>query len=76
MGKVYRHLYAQVHDWENLLLAWAKARKGKRGHPPAASFEMNVAENLLDIQDELAEGRYRPGPALLQPFIGTRTNRN
>ena len=46
MGKVYRHLYPQVHDWENLLLAWRKARKGKLGSPPAASFEMNVAENL------------------------------
>ena len=62
MGKVYRHLYAQVHDWENLLLAWAKARKGKRGFYPAADFEMNVAENLLAIQAELAEGRYGPGP--------------
>ncbi len=48
--------------WENLLLAWRKARKGKRGSPPAASFEMNVAENLLEIQAELAEQTYRPGP--------------
>ena len=46
MDRVYRHLYPQVYAWENLLHAWAKARKGKRGHPPAASFEMNVAENL------------------------------
>lgn len=62
MGKVYRHLYGQIYDWENLLLAWRTARKGKRGQPPAATFEMNVAENLLDIQAELAEGRYQPGP--------------
>ena len=32
--KVYRQLYPQVYDWENLLLAWRKARKGKRGQPP------------------------------------------
>ena len=62
MGKVYRHLYPQVHDWENLLLAWRKARKGKRGSPPAAAFEMNAAEHLLEIQAELAEQTYRPGP--------------
>ncbi len=61
MGNVYRHLYAQVYDWENLLLAWRKAAKGKRGQPPAASFEMNVAQNLLAIQEELAEKRYQPG---------------
>ncbi|MBI1299717.1 hypothetical protein GC175_32735 [bacterium] len=50
MGKVYRHLYDQVCAWENLLSAWRKARKGKRGRPPAARFEMNAAENLLTIQ--------------------------
>jgi RNA-directed DNA polymerase len=61
LGNVYRHLYAQVYDWENLLLAWRKAAKGKRGQPPAASFEMNVAQNLLAIQEELAEKRYQPG---------------
>lgn len=47
MGQVYRHLYPQVYDWENLLLAWRKACKGKRGQPPAATFEMHAAENLL-----------------------------
>jgi hypothetical protein len=52
VGTVYRHLYAQVYDWENLLLAWRKARRGKRGLPPAATFEMNVAENLLTLQRE------------------------
>lgn len=61
MGQVYRHLYAQVYDWENLLLAWRKARKGKRGQPPAATFEANVAENLLLIQEELARKSYTPG---------------
>lgn len=61
MGNLYRHLYAQVHDWENLLLAWRKARKGKRGGIPAATFEMNVAENLLAIQAELEEQSYQPG---------------
>ena len=47
MGNFYRHLYPQVHDWDNLLLAWRKARKGKRGLPPAATFEQDAAGNLL-----------------------------
>jgi len=62
MGKVYRHLYAQIYDWENLLLAWRKARKGKRGRAPAATFEWNLAENLLALQAALAEQRYTPSP--------------
>jgi retron-type reverse transcriptase len=61
MGKVYRHLYEQVYAWENLLLAWRKARKGKRGQPPAATFEQNGAEHLLDLQEELRSQSYRPG---------------
>lgn len=58
MGHVYRHLYPQVYDWENLLLAWRKARKGKRGHAPAAAFEQHAGEHLLEIQAELVEYRY------------------
>lgn len=61
MGKVYRHLYPQVYDWDNLLLAWRKARKGKRGRAPAASFEQNAAEHLLALQSALREQTYRPG---------------
>lgn len=30
MSNFYRHLYPQVHDWDNLWLAWRKARKDKR----------------------------------------------
>ena len=61
MSKVYRHLYSQVYDWENLMLAWRKARRGKRGQPPAATFEMNLDWNLLALQAELEEKRYQPG---------------
>ena len=61
MGTVYRHLYDQVCDWENLMRAWRKARKGKRGRPPAATFEQRAGEHLLEIQAELQTERYRPG---------------
>ena len=61
MTKVYRNLYPQVYDWDNLLFAWQKARKGKRGQPPAATFEANLADNLLDLQEGLAAKTYQPG---------------
>jgi hypothetical protein len=62
MGKVYRHLYPQVYEWNNLMRAWRKARRGKRGQPPAATFEANADWNLLALQLELQERRYQPGP--------------
>jgi hypothetical protein len=37
--KTYRRLYSTVWDWDNLFLAYRKARKGKRGKRPAAEFE-------------------------------------
>ncbi len=44
-----------------MLLAYRKAAKGKRGKPPAAIFEHQVADRLLLLQDELLTGRYQPG---------------
>ncbi len=62
MGKVYRHLYPQVFAWENLVRAWRKARRGKRGRAPVAAFEQNVGEELVALQLELETLSYRPGP--------------
>lgn len=53
--------FAQLCSWENLLIAWRKAAKGKRGFPPAATFEHQLADQLLDLQRELLSGRYSPG---------------
>ena len=43
-------LYAQICDWSNLLLAWRKARKGKRRRAPAATFEENVLAQRIHQQ--------------------------
>ncbi len=48
-------------DWSNLLLAFRKAAKGKRGKPSAAGFEHQVADRLLQLQRELTDFSYRPG---------------
>lgn len=34
-------LYPKVWSFENLYAAYRKARKRKRGQPPAASFELD-----------------------------------
>ncbi|MCA9940034.1 MAG: hypothetical protein KC418_15445 [Anaerolineales bacterium] len=60
--KTYRHLYPQIYDWYNVLEAYRRARKGKRGKSAAATFEYNQEENLLTLQRELAAKTYQPGP--------------
>jgi len=54
-------VFASLYDWNNLWLAYRKAAKGKRGHPPAAQFEHRVADRLVQLQTELRDRTYRPG---------------
>jgi len=54
-------MYPQLYSWENLLLAYRKASKGKRGQPNVASFEYKLEDNLLRLQRELRDKTYQPG---------------
>lgn len=54
-------------SWENLLEAYRKAARGKRGKAAAATFESRLADRLLALQDELTTGTYAPG--LYQHFV-------
>ena len=42
--------------------AYQKASRGKRGHPNVADFEFHLEENLLNLQEELVNLTYQPGP--------------
>jgi len=55
-------LYAQLCSWANLRLAHQKAARGKRGRAAAAAFEVRLADELLQLQTELTNQSYRPGP--------------
>ncbi|MCB9108832.1 MAG: group II intron reverse transcriptase domain-containing protein [Anaerolineales bacterium] len=55
-------MYTKLTQWDNLLLAYRKAAKGKRGQPNVAAFEHRLEDNLLLLQTELADQTYRPGP--------------
>lgn len=59
--KTYRHLYRQIYSFENLYLAYRKARKGKRGREGPADFERIQEEELLSLQEELRLFTYKPG---------------
>ena len=54
-------MYPQLCSWDNLLLAYRKAAKGKRGHPNVAAFEYRLEDNLLALQRDLLDQTYRPG---------------
>lgn len=51
----------QLAAWGNLLWAYHKASKGKRGQANVAAFEHRLEENLLQLQEELRTRTYRPG---------------
>ncbi len=54
-------MYTTLTSWENLLLAYRKASKGKRGHPNVAKFEHRFEDHLFELQDELRHFNYQPG---------------
>jgi retron-type reverse transcriptase len=53
--------YSQICSWSNLLLAYRKASKGKRGYYNVASFENRLADRLLELKFELLNFCYSPG---------------
>jgi len=55
------NLWQKLISWENLVLAARKARRGKRGKRCVQRFEFDLEAELLQLQDELVRGDYRPG---------------
>ncbi|MCP4424855.1 MAG: RNA-dependent DNA polymerase, partial [Chloroflexi bacterium] len=54
-------MFAELTSWDNLLLAYRKAAKGKRGKANVALFEHRLEDNLLDLQTKLRDKSYQPG---------------
>jgi retron-type reverse transcriptase len=54
-------MYSRLTSWENLLRAYRRAAKGKRGKPNVAAFEYHLEDNLWQLQQELQQQVYRPG---------------
>ncbi len=62
-GEEWYHdaMYTQLCSFENLYLAYRKARKGKRGKPPVAAFEYAQEEEISRLRDELLARTWQPG---------------
>jgi Sulfatase-modifying factor enzyme 1/Reverse transcriptase (RNA-dependent DNA polymerase) len=54
-------VWQQLVSFENLLLAYRKARRGKSRRSSVAGFECNLEKELLQLQRELQSGVYQPG---------------
>lgn len=54
-------MYDQLCSWDNLLLAYQRASRGKRGHANVAAFEYRLEGHLLKLQTDLQTFTYRPG---------------
>ena len=50
-----------LSSWENMVLAWRKAARGKRGTASVARFEYRAEEHLADLRANLIAGTYHPG---------------
>jgi retron-type reverse transcriptase len=61
-------LLSRIAAWDNLLDAWRKAARGKRGKPAVAQFEHRAADHLLSIQGSLLDDSWRPGPYTTFPI--------
>ena len=53
--------FAHLCSWENLVRAWRKAARGKRGTASVARFEYRAEEQLSDLREQLLAATYRPG---------------
>ncbi len=60
--KTFKRLYPQITTFANLDEAWRKARRGKRGKEAAARFEENAEGEMFQLQRQLLDRSYRPGP--------------
>ena len=53
-------LWGQVVSFDNLLLAYRKARRGKQSSPDVARFSLNLETELLSLQRALNACAYHP----------------
>ncbi len=59
-----KSLFNQIVSYENVRLAWIKARKGKMDKPAVKNFAIHINENLLKIQKNL-----KSNPPVLSLYV-------
>lgn len=54
-------IWPKLVSFDNLLLGYRKARRGKRCRPGVAEFGLDLERELILLQHELENGEYQPG---------------
>jgi retron-type reverse transcriptase len=65
--KTYKNLYSEICSFENLYLAFIKAKRRKRYKKGVGEFEYNLEKELFDIRRNLENLSYRPSK--LKKFV-------
>ncbi len=60
--KRHSRLWPKLVSFENLYLAYRKARRGKRNSRAATRFEHHLERELSELRLDLITQTYRPGP--------------
>jgi retron-type reverse transcriptase len=60
--KTHRNLYDRLCSYDNLVLAWTKARQRKTQKNYVIDFESNLEDNLRQLKHELETQTYSPAP--------------
>lgn len=58
----YKNLYSKLCSYENLYLAYTKARKRKTTKPYVIEFEADLENNLKQLRYKLENFTYSPSP--------------
>lgn len=61
MAKTFKNLYPAIYDFESLLGAYMRARRGKRNRTAVQRFHYNMEGNLIEIQNHLIWGTWKTG---------------
>ena len=69
------NLYHKIYKWENLVLAYKKAREGKTKKDYVKKFEEDLIENLQNLQFELMTYSYKPEPLVTFILRDPKTRR-
>jgi retron-type reverse transcriptase len=73
--KTYRHLFEQLYSYDNLLLAFQKARKRKTKKEYVKKFEANLQNELYKLQWEISTDTYKPAPLTIFTVRDPKTRR-
>ena len=56
--KTHKNLFPQVYSFQNLLLAYKKAKKGARQTTETIDYYFNLETKLLELKEQLENQTY------------------